>query len=701
MRPDDEVERLAALRSYGILDTPAERAFDDLTRLAAIICQTPIALMSLVDADRQWFKSRVGLEAQETPREVAFCAHTILQTSPMEVPSATEDPRFAHNPLVTGKLGIRYYAGVPLRTPDGYALGTLCVIDRTERRLTEEQLEALDALGRQAMTQLELRRAVRTMQTVQEQIARSEEQLSLAVAAGAIGFWDWDMRANTVTMSPRHEALLGLPETGVPRPVNDFFERLHPDDAARVGAEVNRAIAERVRYETEMRIVRPDGSVHWMLDTGEAQYLPDGTPYRMNGTMADISARKGTEHELALRDERFTLAATAANTGVWDWSLATNEWYLSPQSMAILGFSAETPPLTVDGWVARIHPDDRAAVEAEAWARVNDPLATTWQTEYRILHIDGAWRWLLVQARIIRSDGDSQVRLVGTHIDLTAQIERERVLEDAKTAADRANRAKSEFLANMSHEIRTPMHGIIGMSHLLAESSLDDEQRDYLDGIETSAQSLLKLVNDLLDFSKVEAGKMTLDIQDFDLGQLLRELERQFGVAATGKGLAMHLAIDVPGLAWFVGDAGRLRQILINLLSNAIKFTEHGTVTLRVSRAGGPDSCPVLRLEITDSGIGIADDALGSLFQPFSQVDSSSARRFEGTGLGLSICQRLTELMGGRIGVTSTVGHGSTFWLEVALPTAEVRAKQLGRGPTGPIGTIARRSGVVRIGTSI
>ncbi len=560
--PDNESARLAALHAYAILDTAPEREFDDLTRLASIICQTPIAVVSFVDADRQWFKSRFGLSAQETARDIAFCAHTILHTTPLHVPSATEDPRFADNPLVTGELGIRFYAGVPLLSPDGYAMGALCVIDRLERHLTAEQIEALEALGRQAITQMELRRTMRAMRSVQE---------------------------------------------------------------------------------------------------------------------------------------RFTLAVTAANTGVWDWSAETNALYLSPQSMSILGFAAQATPLTLEGWHARVHPDDFAAFEAVKAERIADATASTWQAEHRSQHIDGSWRWILTQARIVRSSNGTLVRMAGTHIDLTTQNERERALADATAAADRANRAKSEFLANLSHEIRTPMHGILGMSHLLAESSLSDEQGQYLQGIETSAQSLLTLVNELLDFSKVEAGKMTLEIAHFDLAQMLKELDRQLGVAAAHKGLALRLQLDLPQPAWFVGDAGRLRQILVNLLGNAIKFTERGMVTLRASRVGGSDACPVVRLEVADSGIGIPQAALAGLFEPFSQVDTSSARRFEGTGLGLSICRRLAALMGGQVGMASVLGQGSTFWLELALPTTNLCPAKPGFNPSAATEAFTRLPGVVLV----
>lgn len=669
--PHNENERLSDLQSYHILDTAPEPEYDDISKLAAYICNTPIALISLVDADRQWFKAKIGLETSETPRAVAFCAHTILEDRVLEVHDASQDPRFSANPLVLGAPGIRFYAGVPLVSRAGLALGSLCVIDLQPRRLEPAQVEALSALGRQAIQQMELRRTILMNREVQERIAHSEEQLSLAVSAGAIGFWDWNMRENTVTMSTLHEQLLGLEPTGKPRPVTQFFERLHPEDAPRISGEVNQAIATHGRYDTEMRVVWPDGTVHWMHDTGSAQYDQNGAPYRMNGTMADISERKRTERELELRQERFDLAVSASNTGVWDWSVATNLWYNTEISRKILGDTDDDPPWDTETWWERMHPDDRATLRPYVDAQLANPDVHNWRIETRLRHRDGGWRWLLVQARMARDSQGNISRVTGTHIDLTEQKERERVLAEAKAVADQANRAKSDFLANMSHEIRTPMHGIIGLARLLSDSSLNAEQRTYLHGIDSSAQSLLRLVNEVLDFSKVEAGKMTLETEPFDLARLLDEVRHQLNVSASSKGLLLQVQVDRSARLHLSGDVGRLRQVIINLAGNAIKFTERGFVRVHVWRVGGTDDHPQLRFEVSDSGIGIPSEAVGLLFQPFSQLDSSRSRRFAGTGLGLSICKRLVVLMGGEIGVESAPAQGSTFWVELALPVAE------------------------------
>ncbi len=259
--------------------------------------------------------------------------------------------------------------------------------------------------------------------------------------------------------------------------------------------------------------------------------------------------------------------------------------------------------------------------------------------------------------------------------ELEKRVERlekvNRSLTERAQRADSASRAKSDFLAMISHEIRTPMNGVIGISELLLHTELAPRQKHFAQLIHTSAGSLLTLINSLLDFSKIEADKMILDVEKFHLSALLTQLVTLYSVTGKRKGLFFETEFDPSLSSCYLGDAYRLRQILINLLGNAIKFTEKGGVVLRVSKRGGDNKGDLIRFEVKDSGLGIEKEKLNKLFQPFLQVDSSSTRRYSGTGLGLSICSKLVALMGGEFGVNSEPGQGSTFWFTLSLPPEE------------------------------
>ena len=297
--PSMETERLRSLDRYAILDTPAERAFDDLARLAALICETPIALVSLVDADRQWFKARVGLEVEETPRDWSFCHHAIKGEGLFLVPDARQDDRFRNNPLVVGVPRIGFYAGMPLRMEDGHSLGTLCVIDREPRELTANQRQSLEALGRLVVDQLILRRRAADLEESGRSLRVSQERLALVVEGVGVGIWDWDMASGAVDYSQRF-----LDKVSGGEPLAPTFEswssRLHPDDRDRVLGAIEAHLERREPYDVEYRLRAGAGEYRWFRGRAQACWDETGRPTRMAGSIADVTERKAVDHDLRM-----------------------------------------------------------------------------------------------------------------------------------------------------------------------------------------------------------------------------------------------------------------------------------------------------------------------------------------------------------------------------------------------------------------
>jgi len=324
---------------------------------------------------------------------------------------------------------------------------------------------------------------------------------------------------------------------------------------------------------------------------------------------------------------------------------------------------------------------------------------------------DGRETWSLNIAVAMRNDVGEVVGVFGTNKDITEKKLLEQALlanrrleamtlqaEEMAAAARVANEAKSVFLANMSHEIRTPMNGVMGMAELLLDTQLSAVQREFAHTIVHSARALLALINDILDFSKIEAGKVELEHADFDLPQMLDEVVRLIGVEARAKDLKLSAAVDPAVPRVVSGDPARLRQALLNLCSNAVKFTQRGEVAVSVKVLDRALRSITLSFNVRDTGIGIPADRLEALFYPFSQVDASTTRRFGGTGLGLSIVKRLAELMGGRVGVDSREGVGSTFWFEaqLAIPLPEPDNRHPQTQPAvllAPPGPLSERAG--------
>lgn len=666
-----EVERQAVLRRCGVLDTPEEPDFDQLTALAARVCGTPISLVSLVDESRQWFKSRYGITASETPKEIAFCSHAILDPSrPLVVEDASQDERFADNPLVAGHPHIMFYAGVPLRVgAERLPVGTLCVIDRRPASLSEDQLILLTALARQVELLLELRTQRRELEDRLIASAENEARTRSIFDAMSEGLVLRDGSGAVTSCNAAAERILGVSskELRETPPTAERWRVVHADGtpwqdeelpsmaALRSGATVSNVV---------MGVTAPDDEIRWLLVNAKP-FGPDVGRQAVITTFTDITELRKQEHARLVAQDHveqfFMLSLDLLCTAGTDGRFLR----LNPAWTRLLGWSMGE--LQGRPFLDLVHPDDHAATIRETALLGTGVATVAFENRYRCK--DGSWRVLRWNASANPSAG----LIVAVARDVTQELEDHAAMKVAKDQAEAADRAKSAFLATMSHEIRTPMNGVLGMVEVLSLSRLDAEQREHLDTIRSSGQTLLGILNDILDWSKIQAGHMEMFLAPLHLASTVEGAMKPLLPRAQARGLTLSSAVQ--GDLWIMADPLRLGQVLTNLIGNALKFTERGGVRVETSTSGLNE----VAIAIRDTGVGIASVDLPRLFTRFTQVDDSNARRFGGSGLGLAISQELTAAMGGRLEVNSTLGEGSTF--TVVLPCAEKPKRVASRPP--------------------
>ena len=694
-RPADDAQRLATLAGYRPGPDLGDQALDELVALAAKLCGAPMSLVTLVGREHLDFAARVGVEGTGVPRDGAFCAHAIAAPDELlVVEDARADERFAASAVVAADPGVRFYAGVPLVGAGRQPLGALCVMDHAPRQLDAATRGQLEALGRAAIAHLEARKAALAL-------ASSERRLGAILREAPDAFVAMDERGVVMSWNPAAERLFGWSEAeAVGREV---AELIVPEELAGAHtAGIARFLATReswvVGKALELPARRRDGS-RLEIEITIGCVEQDGIAH-FNAFIRDISARKATEDALA-RERHFTAALLESlQTSIVACDEHGTLSLFNRAARELHGGGEER--LTAEHWAehyALYDADGKTPLSAD---RI--PLARAFAGEH--LHEDEIVvqphgrepRTMSVSGRpICGGEGRKLGAVVAMH-DVT---ERKQALAQALEAS----RAKSEFLANMSHEIRTPLNGMLGMTELLLQSELDPEQREYAATAARSGEALLEVVNDILDFSQIEAGKLELDHHDFDLHQLVKDACALLVAQAQGKGIELvsWIARDVPRLVR--GDGDRLRQVLSNLLANAVKFTDAGQVAVRLSVTQRRAASVSLQLEVADTGIGIAPQKVQGLFDAFTQADQSSTRRYGGTGLGLAICAQLVELMGGAIDVETSVGRGSTFrataTLEVPAQPAPERAVRVLVAEDNPVNQLVAQAMLTRHGAAV
>jgi len=892
---DIETKRLNALSSYNVLDTLPEKEYDAITRLASYICQVPVAVISLIDTDRQWFKSIVGLDATQTSRADAFCNYTILNDEILEINNAAEDDIFKNNPFVTGDMQIRFYAGAPLIDPDGNRLGSLCVVDTVPRKLTFEQRDALRTLADEVMLHLLLRKQKRELQKSLEAhkeffnlfdtspeihfIADKDSNIelinkSVSTILGydpqqAIGKSLWSfvvgntpreqfvpliekaiasgesftLETRTVSLDGKEKWIgwcgiykgekwyasgrdityqknlvaeleqLSLVASKMVNGVavsdandqiiwtNEAFEKVtgfnHQDVVNKrlrdvlVGKadhhnpieEYNNHIKSKQSYSVHVYATRKDGKEIWLSLITSVIKNEEGEVEKYIRILSDITVRKTAQKDLeilsfAARKSPSGMASRDAD-GVVIWmneamekitgyTLAEMEgkrfgtiltgkdtdmevFYSAikaveekrPYDTEILIYKKDRTPV----WVAMSNSplfNDAGEVERQVTTMLDVTERKKAEAERKLLSLvasnttsgvvinnsageiewvnesfenitgfdfadvkdkhlgdilqgeltdtsiiqkgrelsknkksfevdllgyckDGTPIWVTVINSVILNKEGEVDKYIEVVIDISSKKKVELELVQAKEEALQLSRAKDMFISVMSHEIRTPLNAVIGMSHLLLDGNPLETQRENLNVLKFSADNLLKLINDVLDFTKIETGNIELEEEKVNLRETVQSITGSLQYKTKEKNIYLTAQIDpaIPDIV--MGDSTRLGQILLNLANNAVKFTDKGGVNIELVVIDQTPKNVRVRFSVTDTGIGIASDKLNTIFESFKQADTNTTRKYGGTGLGLAISKRLIELHDSRINVDSEPGKGSTFWFTITF----------------------------------
>lgn len=918
--PENEKERLEALLKYNILDTISDEEFDNITNLASYICQTPIAMISFIDKNRQWHKSKLGIEEKQSPRESSFCQYTIMENGILEIPNTLENDLFCEHPAVTGDSEIRFYAGTPLTTPEGLNIGVLCVIDTIPKQLDENQKKALSTLAQQVITLLELKNknfnlgkevdllAQKALENIsleletyksalddssivaitdsnglityvndkfcaiskyskEELIGQSNSLLNSGyhdrefflnlwktISEGSIwkskiknkakdGTFYWQEHSiipfigsqgkptkfvsisKDITKEKQEEEKIdqffnlssdylciadtsGFFEKVSPTFSNtlgysieellskSIYEFIHEDDIANTVKEFEKLANKERTISFENRYRGIDGSyitLSWNASLNQESGLIYGTArditrskrlYEENKRLALVA--KNTNNLIIIADKNCNIQWVNEPfeniTGYSLQEVAGEKFYKtlnqvendSEKTLDIkqaiknqIPYSGEISSKNKAGkqfWLQiNITPVFNEENELINFIVIESDITEKKQRNQRIQNLiktqqsifDGAsysiifsdsegviqrvnkaclslleyseeellgkspllfhdktemalrvkqleeefgrpvklghetfalkakekniadaneWTYITKSGKripvwlnvtCIKDKHGEVLGYLGVAEDYTFKKKVESELISAKKIAEQAVTMKDNFLANMSHEIRTPMNAIIGFTDLLSTSNLDKVQKEFVNNVKVAGENLLLIINDILDLSKIESGKLVIDSQPFNIKHTLKHVYDLLNIKAKEKNLDFNLYLDADMPDTVIGDKGRINQIIMNLAGNAIKFTKEGEVNILVKKLEETDGDITLKFSIKDTGIGISQDKLETIFERFSQGEESTTRNFGGTGLGLNICKQLIELQHGELKVRSFPGVGSDFYFSL------------------------------------
>jgi PAS domain S-box-containing protein len=650
---DASAERLAAIGALDLVQLGP--MFDRVGRLVRAYSKLEGDVV-LVGAQRTWRASAKGVGwGHDIPTDISFAAAAIEGDKVFWVEDTAADPRFCGHPQVQGPKGYRFFAGAPIRLADGYRIGVVCVVDTQPHAYDPELASCLTDLADIVANECEQHRTQRDLVKVTGEAAHASQMLANFVEAAPVAICMTDRHMRVIQASPRWRQ-----ERQQPDVVGQVLYDANPE-TRRWTAVYDRCLTGESMQHDRVPLELPDGSQRWVR--------AEITPWRdaageVGGLLivsADVTSMVQAMEEAQRSEERLQLAMKIGDLQMWDMDFTRRE--LSSAGAEMLNDSTYED-LNGDMW-AGIHPAERDTAKAawKTYLRGGEPF----RQSYRLMQKEGPHQWHDSAAEAVRDENGDIRRVIGVLRNIDRQKRSELELTKARDDAEAANKAKSEFLANMSHEIRTPLNGVMGIAGALAKTELAPQQAEMVQLIETSAQTLEALLTDILDLARIEAGRLEIRPEPFDVATSVNACAALFQASAEAKDLALKVEIDPYAQGAYDGDAPRIRQILSNLLGNAVKFTTRGEVKLTV-RARRDETTTHLTFEVSDTGIGFDEETRVRLFGRFQQADGSITRQYGGTGLGLAISRSLAEAMGGDLTAESAPGRGSTFRLVLELP---------------------------------
>ncbi len=475
-------------------------------------------------------------------------------------------------------------------------------------------------------------------------------------------------------ISPAYEHITGRSCRSLYEDPSSWIQHVSPEDKEFVEKEIDRFRNQpglQDSYQLSYRIIRSDQEVRWLQEIGFPLFDHGLRCFGYAGIAKDVTQEKQRISELETASHFFQFFAEKSQSVFWVRDPKCNkQLYVSPAYEKVWGRSCESLYTNPNAWVETLAQEDRqgehvSSVRLQLLEELGP--AINYDSRYQIVRPDGTRLWIKDTSFPIHDQEDHFLGFAGIAEDVTEEVLYEQELRDAKQRAELANRAKSEFLATMSHELRTPLNAILGMAQILRLKGIPPELEEYVDTIANAGNTLLSLVNDVLDFARLEAGKLSLTQEPFNLRVLVTQIMQSLSFQAKEKGVALETRVPKETPVQLVGDARRIRQVLLNLLSNAIKFTEQGSVKVKVACLKIMGEQALICITVKDTGMGISEDKLDFIFEKFSQIDSDYNRKNQGIGLGLAITKELVEKMGGLITVKSAVGKGSEFGFTLPL----------------------------------